>query len=89
VTWGWPGAAPGGPETLGPAGAGPEVLGASNVELAVYDILGREVAILVNEVKRPGTYAVEFDGSGLSSGIYFYRMTAGKVILTRKLVLLK
>jgi photosystem II stability/assembly factor-like uncharacterized protein len=88
-TSGLSGSAHCGAATLGPAGAGPEVLGASNVELAVYDILGREVAILVNEVKRPGTYAVEFDGSGLSSGIYFYRMTAGKVILTRKLVLLK
>jgi len=60
-----------------------------NVTLKVYDILGREVATLVNEEKPAGTYEVEFDGTGLPSGIYFYKLTAGKFSSTKKLVLLK
>jgi photosystem II stability/assembly factor-like uncharacterized protein len=46
----------------------------STVRLAVYDLLGREVAVLVDEKKEPGSYQVRFDGSGLSSGVYFYRL---------------
>jgi hypothetical protein len=42
----------------------------------VFDLLGREVTTLVNEVKSPGTYTVEFDGSNLASGVYFYRLSA-------------
>jgi hypothetical protein len=59
------------------------------VKLAVYDLLGHEVAVLVNEVKQPGTYTVEFDGSNLASGVYLYRLTAGDFVETKKLVLLK
>jgi hypothetical protein len=59
------------------------------VTLKVYDILGREVAVLMNEKKPPGRYEVEFDGSGLSSGIYFYRLTAGQYVETRKMILMK
>jgi hypothetical protein len=44
------------------------------VRLAVYDLLGREVAVLVNEKKDPGIYDVRFDGSGLASGVYIYRI---------------
>jgi hypothetical protein len=55
----------------------------------VFDLLGRDVATLVNEVKEPGTYTVEFDGSHLTSGVYFYRLQAGSVIQTRKLLLVK
>jgi ligand-binding sensor domain-containing protein len=51
-------------------------LGASGVTLAVYDVLGRQVAVLVNERKAPGSYEVSFDGSGLASGVYVYRLTA-------------
>ncbi len=47
------------------------------VRLAVYDILGREVAVLVNEKKAPGTYDVVFDGSGVASGVYVYRLQVG------------
>ncbi|MDE3059339.1 MAG: T9SS type A sorting domain-containing protein, partial [Bacteroidota bacterium] len=47
------------------------------VSLKVYDLLGREVATLVNEVKKAGSYTVTFDGSKLASGVYFYRMKAG------------
>jgi hypothetical protein len=51
--------------------------------------MGREVAVLVNEEKAPGTYEVGFDGSNLSSGVYFYRMQAGDFVQTRRLLLLK
>jgi len=61
----------------------------SNVRLVVYDILGREVAVLVDERKVPGSYEVTFDGSSLSSGIYFYRITAGNFVQTRRMVVLK
>jgi hypothetical protein len=57
--------------------------------LRVYDVLGREVGILVNEEKMPGLYEVEFDGSGFSSGIYFYKLVAGDYSQIRKFVLLK
>jgi len=55
----------------------------------VYDLLGREVAVLVNEKKGPGSYEVQFDGSGLSSGVYFYRMQGGEFVQTRKSVLVR
>jgi hypothetical protein len=58
------------------AGAGGQGSGVS-VKLVVYDLLGREVAVLVNERKSPGSYEVSFDGSGLPSGVYIYRLTAG------------
>ena len=59
-----------------------------NLKLVVYDLLGREVAVLVNERKAPGEYMVRFDASGLSSGVYFYRLQAGNIAETRKLLLL-
>jgi photosystem II stability/assembly factor-like uncharacterized protein len=57
--------------------------------LKVYDVLGREVTTLVNEVKQPGNYAVSWDASAMPSGIYFYRLTAGNFIETKKLILMK
>jgi hypothetical protein len=60
-----------------------------NVTMKVYNILGKEVATLVNEIKQAGTYEVKFDASNLSSGIYFYRLQAGNYNETRKLILLK
>ncbi len=60
-----------------------------NVKLAVYDMLGREVAVLVNERKLPGSYNVEFDGSRLASGMYVYRLSAGSYVECRKMVLMK
>jgi hypothetical protein len=48
----------------------------SEVKLVVYDLLGREVAVLVNERKEPGSYEIKFDGSNLASGVYFYRIQA-------------
>jgi photosystem II stability/assembly factor-like uncharacterized protein len=61
----------------------------SFVTLKVYDILGREAATLVNEEKPAGNYEVEFNGSNLSSGVYFYRIEAESFVSTKKLVLLK
>ncbi|MDH3252567.1 MAG: T9SS type A sorting domain-containing protein, partial [Ignavibacteria bacterium] len=57
--------------------------------LRVYDVLGREVATLVNEVKQPGTYTVQWDARGLASGVYIYRLTAGEYVQTRKALLMK
>jgi len=59
------------------------------VTLKVYDIQGREVAVLVNEVKQSGIYTVTFDTKKLSNGIYFYQIIAGDLIQTRKCLVLK
>jgi hypothetical protein len=61
----------------------------AQVTLKVCDVLGREVATLVNERKEPGSYTVRFSGEGLASGVYFYRLEAGSLTATRKMVLLK
>jgi len=60
-----------------------------DVTLKVFDLLGREVAVLVNEEKSAGNYEVEFNASGLPSGIYFYTLKAENFSDTKKLVLLK
>ncbi|MCI0473273.1 MAG: YCF48-related protein [Ignavibacteria bacterium] len=59
------------------------------VKIAVYDITGREVETLVNEALQPGIYEVTFNGSGLSSGVYFYKIVAGNYSETKRMVLLK
>jgi hypothetical protein len=59
------------------------------VSLVVYDISGREVVKLVNEKLSTGTYEYSFDGSGLSSGVYFYQMESGSFIQTKRMVLIK
>ena len=59
------------------------------VTLKVYNVLGKEVASLVNEVKNAGSYAVDFDGSELTSGTYFYRIEAGDFTDVKKMILLK
>jgi len=61
----------------------------SAVTLKVYDILGSEVAALVNEEQQPGYYEVHFSGSSLASGMYVYRLQAGEYISTKKMMLLK
>jgi uncharacterized protein YhbP (UPF0306 family) len=62
---------------------------ATDVRLTVYDVLGREVASLVNEAKKPGIYQVQFDASRFASGIYLYRLQAGSYVKTQKMMLLK
>ena len=59
------------------------------VILKVYDILGKEVATVVNEVKNAGSYTIEFNGSSLPSGTYFYRLEAGDYMDVKKMILLK
>jgi hypothetical protein len=59
------------------------------VELSVFDILGREVDILVSAVQPPGVYTVYWDAAGQTSGVYFYRLKAGDRVITRKALLLK
>jgi hypothetical protein len=61
----------------------------SMVRLSVFDLLGREVSVLVNEKKDAGLCEVTFDGSGLASGVYFYRIEAGSFVEVRKLLLLQ
>lgn len=60
-----------------------------HVTLKIFNILGQEVASLVNEELMPGNYSRTWDASGFSSGIYFYRMTAGSFTATRKMVVMK
>ena len=66
-----------------------EGLGEKWVTLKVYDILGREVATLVNEEKPAGTYEVEFNGAVLTSGVYFYKLQTGSYVETKKMMLVK
>ncbi|MBL8016320.1 MAG: T9SS type A sorting domain-containing protein, partial [Ignavibacteria bacterium] len=61
----------------------------SLVKLVVYDILGREVKTLVNEMRTAGTYEAVFDASQFASGVYFYRMESGDFTDVKKLVILK
>jgi len=59
------------------------------VELKVYDVLGREVATLVNEELQPGSYETTFNGNDLASGVYYYRLSTTSFVQTRKLLLLR
>jgi hypothetical protein len=61
----------------------------SFVTIKVYDILGRELNTLVNEQKSTGSYEVSFNASSLTSGVYFYKITAGSYTSIKKMVLLK
>ena len=61
----------------------------SRVTLKVYDVLGRVVAVLVDEQKNPGTYDVEFEGKSLSSGVYYYRLTSNNNSDVKRMLLLK
>lgn len=58
-------------------------------QLTVYDVLGREVAVLVDSVMPAGVHQVTFDATRLASGMYIYRLQAGNVVMTRKLTLIK
>lgn len=61
----------------------------SYVMVDVYDILGRKVAVLVNEKKKPGNYKVMFNGNKLASGIYYYQIKTGSFVQTRKMILMR
>ncbi len=66
-----------------------QIAKSGNVKLIVFDILGKEVATLVNESLQPGTYETTFDASNLTSGIYFYRLQTDKFVETKKMSLIK
>ncbi len=67
-----------------------ELSGASNVKLTVFDLLGREIAVLVNQRQQAGFHSTTFQANGLSTGVYFYQLSAnGTVITTKKMMLLK
>ncbi|MCX6159578.1 MAG: T9SS type A sorting domain-containing protein [Ignavibacteriae bacterium] len=59
------------------------------VTLKIYDIIGREIKTLVNEVKQAGYYTVDFNGSSLASGVYFYRIQSGDFVTVKRMVLVK
>lgn len=61
----------------------------SNVTLCVYDILGREVATLVNEVQPAGSYSIKWDASKFASGVYFYKIQAGTFSQVKKMLLIR
>ena len=62
---------------------------ASHVTLTVHDLLGREVATLVEALEEPGYKSVQWNAAGVASGVYLYRLTAGDFVQTRKLLVLK
>ena len=72
--------------TIGYRLSGP---GSSRVKLTVYDLLGREVRVVVDERQVPGSYRVTFDGKGLASGMYLYRLVAGGSVQSCKMILLR
>jgi hypothetical protein len=59
------------------------------VKIKIFNILGQEIATLVNQEKPAGNYEVNFNASNLPSGVYIYKMKAGEYVETRKMVLLK
>ena len=59
------------------------------VKLAVHDLLGRELAVLVDGVREAGSHNVSFDAVGLPSGVYVYRLTSGRRVEARRMLLLK
>ncbi|MDP3582860.1 MAG: T9SS type A sorting domain-containing protein, partial [Ignavibacteria bacterium] len=62
---------------------------ASQVSLKVFDVLGREIATLVNQFQQPGSYVKTLRATSLPSGIYFYRLQAGSFTSTKKMILLQ
>lgn len=66
-----------------------EIPATENVKLVIYDMRGKEVAVLLNQNMRAGTYKVNWDASSFSTGIYLYKLSAGTYVETKKMVLLK
>ena len=62
---------------------------ASNVKISVYNMLGQELAVLVNGKHQAGTHLVKFDAAKYSTGVYFYKIEAGNFVQTRKMLLVK
>ena len=66
-----------------------QLAGGSDVELSIYNLLGQKIATLVNQKQVAGVYQVEWDGSGLASGVYYYRLEAGEFQSVKKMILIK
>jgi hypothetical protein len=66
-----------------------DVPAAGDVSLKIYDILGREIAVLVNDRKQPGHYETAWNAASYASGVYFYRLSANGFVETKKLLLMK
>ncbi len=60
-----------------------------NVRLTVYDILGREIKTLVNEIQNPGDYEIQFNSGNLTSGVYLYKLETGSFIDVKKMIILR
>ena len=60
-----------------------------DVSLIIYDLLGEEIAVLVNKEQKPGNYSVQFDASEISSGIYYYKLLTNNYSQTKKMIVLK
>ena len=67
----------------------PNIIQSMNVNVKVYNVLGKTVKTLVNEQQSSGTYRITFDASSLSNGVYYYQLTAGNFTQTRKMIVLK
>ena len=65
------------------------LVNAGPVKLVVYDLLGREIATIINEVQNAGTHSVTFDASRLVSSVYFYKLEAGDFVSLKKMILIK
>ena len=65
------------------------ILKSGFVTLKVYDITGREIKVLVNEMKQSGYYTVDFNGAGFASGVYFYRIQSSDFTSVKRMVLIK
>jgi len=65
------------------------IVNTGDVKIVVYDVQGREVQTLVNERLSAGTYEAKFDGSMLTSGVYFYKLSAGDFTETKRMILIK
>jgi hypothetical protein len=61
----------------------------ANVQLIVFNSIGEEIAVMVNEMQQPGRYTINFDAASLSSGVYFYKLVAGDFISIKKMILLR
>ncbi len=61
----------------------------NNLSAKIYDVLGREISTLINEVKQAGNFTVDFNGSNLASGIYFYRLESNEFSDIKKMIVVK
>jgi hypothetical protein len=66
-----------------------DIIKRGNVRIVLYDILGKEVKTIVNEVVEPGKYRVTYSAENLASGLYFYKMTSGDFTDVKRMVIMK